>query len=722
MSELALPAASLQGALQAFKGGADAVYLGLQHYSARKAAHNFTLSEVALLKEYARNHHKRIYVAINTLLEDDELSSLVGTLRELERLSIDGIIVQDLGLAHLIQSHFPSIELHSSTQLAVHTVDGVKQLQQLGFKRVVLARELTLKEIEHIRCACPDIELKVFIHGAMCYGFSGLCMASHLLSGRSANRGECSQICRTYFSDGDKESFPFSMKDLDVEQSVRHLKDIGIDSLKVEGRMKSPSYAYYAARYYRLLLENKEHTNEFRLMKEHLHAQFSRLSHKGWTFDYGKEKPLENRHTPSLITTDYPSHRGIYLGEVSSEGEITLKASLALRDGVMVLPRKESAIKQPAKWALQDFTQSNNKRVHRAYKGDKVRISLPSELSHTHYPLDLYKISNHDGTLPLIREYPKRGYAYPLNLDVSIASGSCTIETHSLPQWMGTSLRKRYPLDVQQARKEQNSYANIFNAFSIYGESSFTLGSLTVHNTTTWDENALFLPLSQLKEIKQQWYTSIETLYNESLHSTLSQSDGVKRESVCLPQRNMLHDLKAPHIPWVFLQGENTQLPYIDGYYYLPLPPVSFDEKKMFSDLDKIVERYPHKIRVGLNNVSHIQWAQKNPHIEVFGDIYLYMANRESASLLSEQLPQLIGLYPWVEKEDISTDSWPIQATPVGPDVPLPLFISRACYRYDVLGLGCEMCPRKGEYEIHQHNISYRIDVVHCITIVTRTH
>ena len=176
--ELAIPAGSLQCALYAFKGGADAVYFGLKNFSARKGAVNFSFEDVRKIKALCLAENRKFYVTLNTLVSDSEMAEVIPLLRQLEYLQPDGVIVQDLGIAKVMREHFPSLPLHGSTQLAVHTIDGVKQLQELGFSRVVLSRELSFEEIRAIREACPNVELKVFIHGALCYGFSGLCMAS----------------------------------------------------------------------------------------------------------------------------------------------------------------------------------------------------------------------------------------------------------------------------------------------------------------------------------------------------------------------------------------------------------------------------------------------------------------------------------------------------------------------------------------------------------------
>ncbi|MDA3835704.1 MAG: U32 family peptidase, partial [Spirochaetales bacterium] len=198
--ELMAPAGSFQSAVQAFEHGADAVYAGLQQFSARNAAVNFSFDELRRVKEYAHRRGKFLYIALNTVILDEELEKVLYALHQLTLLQTDGVIVQDLGLAHIIRKYFPSLPLHSSTQLAVHNESGVRYLQSIGFSRIVLARELTLNEIIKIRKSCPNVELKVFIHGALCYSVSGMCLASGALLGRSANRGLCGQICRTWFT------------------------------------------------------------------------------------------------------------------------------------------------------------------------------------------------------------------------------------------------------------------------------------------------------------------------------------------------------------------------------------------------------------------------------------------------------------------------------------------------------------------------------------------
>ena len=195
-TELLSPAGSFDAGFYALASGADALYLGLSAFSARKSAKNFSLDEFARIKALAESKGKKIYAAVNTVISEEEMPAAVGLLYDLNALGVDGIIVQDFGLLSVLRKNFPHICVHASTQMGIHNSAGVRVLQRAGVSRIILARELTLPEIGRIRRECPDAELEVFIHGALCYGFSGLCLASGILLGRSGNRGDCAQLCQ----------------------------------------------------------------------------------------------------------------------------------------------------------------------------------------------------------------------------------------------------------------------------------------------------------------------------------------------------------------------------------------------------------------------------------------------------------------------------------------------------------------------------------------------
>ena len=243
--ELLAPAKNLECGMAAIDHGADAVYIGAPKFGARAAAVN-SLEDIAALVEYAHLYNVRIYVTVNTILKDEELKETEEMIRALYRVGVDALIVQDMGIAGL---ELPPIPLHASTQMDNRTAEKVRFLADAGFRQVVLARELSLREIGKIHEACPDVPLEIFVHGALCVSYSGQCYVSQACFGRSANRGECAQFCRLPFSLVDsndrviaKDKHLLSLKDLNQSEELEALLDAGASSFKIEGRLKDVSY------------------------------------------------------------------------------------------------------------------------------------------------------------------------------------------------------------------------------------------------------------------------------------------------------------------------------------------------------------------------------------------------------------------------------------------------------------------------------------------------
>ena len=226
--ELLSPAGSFEAAYQAFEAGADGVYLGLTEFSARKSATNFDLPQLRRILGLARQKGRRIYVTVNTVIREAEMPRVASLCGGLQSLDVDGVIVQDVGLCALLARGFPHLAIHASTQMAIHNDSGLRFAREVGIRRVVLSRELTLEKIRSLRQRHADIELEVFVHGALCYSFSGVCLASWALTGRSGNRGDCAQICRSVFCSGkDREATPFSCRDLSLGTEVLKLAEAG---------------------------------------------------------------------------------------------------------------------------------------------------------------------------------------------------------------------------------------------------------------------------------------------------------------------------------------------------------------------------------------------------------------------------------------------------------------------------------------------------------------
>lgn len=260
--ELLAPAGSPEGFYGALKAGADAVYLGGSRFGARAYAENFTQEELVECLKYGRLFGVKIYLTVNTLLKEWELAELPGYLEPFYRAGLTGVIVQDLGVLRLIREQFPGLKIHASTQMTLCSSYGARLLKEMGACRIVPARELSLKEIAVIKSE-TDIELETFVHGAMCYCYSGQCLFSSILGGRSGNRGRCAQPCRLPYTVNEEKGgrissgtiYPLSLKDMCTIDHLPSLIEAGIDSFKIEGRMKRPEYAAGVTAVYRKYID-----------------------------------------------------------------------------------------------------------------------------------------------------------------------------------------------------------------------------------------------------------------------------------------------------------------------------------------------------------------------------------------------------------------------------------------------------------------------------------
>ncbi len=264
-TELLLPAGNTESFFAALKGGADAIYLGLRSFNARGRASNFTEAQLLAAIKEARSKQVKVYITLNTVIKNNEIDLLIDVLSFLEKANVDAIIIQDWGVYLLAKKNFPSLTIHASTQMANHNSLGIDFSAKLGIERVVLARELTMPELEQIS-AKAKTELELFIHGALCYSFSGLCFFSSFIGGRGANRGMCAQPCRRIYKDKGDSKFIFNLKDNQQLPNLKKLQQLGIHSLKIEGRMKSADYVYQVAKAYRLAINHPEKQQEAEAM------------------------------------------------------------------------------------------------------------------------------------------------------------------------------------------------------------------------------------------------------------------------------------------------------------------------------------------------------------------------------------------------------------------------------------------------------------------------
>ncbi|MFA7074401.1 MAG: peptidase U32 family protein [Endomicrobiaceae bacterium] len=308
--ELLAPAGNKDSFLAAAEAGCDAVYLGLKDFSARSKAKNFSYPQLYRLCDYARKKKIKIFVAVNTLIKQAEISDALRSLEYISSAEADAIIIQDFAFLNLALKYFPQLRLHASTQLAVHNSFGAKQAAAAGFSRVVLSRELSFEQIKSIK-QNSNIELEIFCHGALCFSVSGLCLFSSYIGGYSGNRGKCTQPCRRLWNIDNKEGFFLSPKDLELSSYIQQLKEIGIRSVKIEGRMKSPDYVYKTVKAYRLLIDSDKDA-----FPEALKQAREILS-----FDYARKKTDFNfiSKNNNIFEPEKTKNTGLYLGVIEDK-------------------------------------------------------------------------------------------------------------------------------------------------------------------------------------------------------------------------------------------------------------------------------------------------------------------------------------------------------------------------------------------------------------------
>jgi putative protease len=372
--ELLAPAGSWEALRAAVQNGADAIYMGGTKFNARRLADNFDDEALRKAIEYAHLYGVRIYITVNILIKEKELDELKAFLPLLEELAVDGVIVQDLGAARYIAQHHPKLALHASTQMTIHQLEAVKLLEGMGFSRIVPARELTLEELRYISENSP-LELETFIHGALCVSYSGQCLMSSMLGGRSGNRGMCAQPCRlAYTLDKEKHGsgqsiYHISMKDLSTLDFLDEILNAGVTSLKIEGRMKRAEYVAVVTREYRKALDSIRETGQYkpsRLAEEELQQIFNRGSFtKGYYYgtDHG-----------DLYAREKPNNWGVYLGKVTKTDKntvwIALETDLETGDGIEFWMKGSGS-----KGQLVSSLFLKRKKVDKARKGQIAGIS-----------------------------------------------------------------------------------------------------------------------------------------------------------------------------------------------------------------------------------------------------------------------------------------------------------------------------------------------------------
>ena len=378
MVELLAPAGNIESLEAAIGEGADAVYLGLKSFNARLRTTNFAWNQFEATVDSLHKRNKKVYVTVNTLCEERETERLYRFLSYLNEVGPDGLIVQDFAVIRMAQEFFPNLELHASTQMNVESSAAVKLLQKAGIKRSVLARELGLDEIKKIKEETGS-ELEVFVHGALCVSESGLCLFSSYLGGKSANRGMCTQACRRFYSaevpGGIKQGYYFSPCDLQLIEQLPSLIDAGVDSFKIEGRMKSAEYVGTVVSAYRYVIDHYKEDRKGAIAtgKRILASDFARSKTTYWYGFNSLEDGVQNA-AEKILNPDQAGGTGIYLGKISATKAAPKELLQAYRDSLGADAEGAAGIQMAVlKGGNYDPDPGDSIRLHK--KDDTGRVS-----------------------------------------------------------------------------------------------------------------------------------------------------------------------------------------------------------------------------------------------------------------------------------------------------------------------------------------------------------
>lgn len=504
--ELLAPAGSLEAFFAAMEFGADAVYVGLKEFSARAKAKNVNRDELERMVGYAHARQRKVFLTLNTLVKEKELSHLIDVLAAVEAIGVDAVILQDMGVWRLAKRHFPGIELHASTQLTIHNAAGVKMAERLGFTRAVLARELSLQEISAIKRA-TSLDLEHFIHGAHCFSLSGQCSFSSWLGGLSGNRGRCAQPCRRRYHHKGKDGYYFSPNDLSAIDLLPELAAAGVMSFKIEGRMKSAEYVAKVVEAYRGVLDAAagERATAIVTAKELLKDSFGRQPTRGF---------LSGNQPTDIVNPGVHGATGRLIGSVAQcQGGLLSFVSrdpIHLGDRLRIQPATD---KPGTAFTIRDLRLAG-KEVSQARSGERVAVGCPPDKAFRAGDR-IFKVS--------------AGQAFNLSQSAcrkrleSVTPGKAVIElVFKMPGTdrievtatsHGLSLSRHFSVESFPARDRPLSQEVLAKVFGKTGQLPLALARLDCGPLP-----AVVLPLSRLNAVRREFYQELAELLEVRQH------------------------------------------------------------------------------------------------------------------------------------------------------------------------------------------------------------
>ena len=630
--ELLAPAGNLQSAVTALDAGADAVYIGMKKFNARERAENFSSSDASKLINYAHSNGKKVYITINTLIKESEMLQAAELLSEIYELAPDSVIVQDIGLASVIRRFFPELIIHASTQMAIHNSAGIQTAEKIGISRVILERQITIEEIKKIS-SVSNMELEVFIQGALCCSLSGQCLFSSWIGGRSGNRGRCTQPCRRRFYSEKGNGFFFSPKDLASVNEIPELIKAGIASFKIEGRLKKPDYISSVISAYRMIIDVAPDVRQDALKE----AKIKLKRTAGRQISPGF---LHKEHFQELIEHKKMGVTGIYCGKIIK----------TLRDGFEVSVTKK--IHTGDILRLQEYAGDNSSALtvsHISVNGRVVTKASKGEVCFIRCPRPV----------PENASVYKTGESYPrinnkitalkplrnkINMNITVASDHFSVRTQ-ICEWV-----KKY--EFSEAKKRPLACEKVADTFKKSNSDSLEAGSITVDI-----KGDLFIPDSILKSIRREFW---DYIHRESSNFNFSGKSEKALADFSVHYRNIIGKKKEKRKKHTHTKCGRDALPveyFRPGIKEVILPSFCPENRlnQLNNKIEKISEQFPAvKFRITSLYQFSLLEKLKNKHeliISYPSPVCNIFAVSEYERITKAVRHSLIKTQAWIELE-----------------------------------------------------------------------
>lgn len=543
--ELLAPAGNMDAFLAAIEAGADAIYIGGYTFGARAFANNFSDDGIIKCINYAHLYGVKVYITVNTIVYEKEVDLFLNYIDFLHRNNVDAIIIQDLGMFDLVRKVYPNLELHASTQMHIHNLNGVLNLQKWGAKRVVMARETSYETLKKIK-KHTSIELEVFVHGALCVSYSGQCLMSSLIGGRSGNRGKCAGTCRQQYNliddNGKKyneDSYLLSTRDLNTLEDIGKLIELGIDSFKIEGRMKRAEYVYLVVSIYRKAIDNYLKYKETRITEDdilELKKIYNRKFTKGYLFN-----------DKNIMNTYRPNHLGIKIGKVIKKDKnsiyIKLNNKLINGDGIRFLNKVEDD------GLIISQMYINKQKVISAKENDVIEIKGNINCDNG---ATVIKTTDKEQMDKLNNLINKRTRKVSINGKVIVKQDEFMKITLNDGKNEVTFISDEKP---QLATNKPLMKEDIEKQIKKINDTIYTFRNLEIYT-----DNKLFVPLSKLNEIRRGAIELLDQkrLYNIeykkcSYNIDLPNFNTVNKENILIRNKDMYNKIKSKKFNELYL-------------------------------------------------------------------------------------------------------------------------------------------------------------------------